>query len=66
MSPDEVRYDQGLDAAVEKIYRSKRVHRGMFESFLPPFEIFRKFAGDEVVLDVGAHWGYSAVTMRHA
>ena len=38
----------------------------MFESFLPPFEIFRKFSGDDVVLDVGAHWGYSAVTMRHA
>jgi FkbM family methyltransferase len=66
VSPDEVRYDQGLDAAVEKIYRSKRAHRAMFESFLPPFETFRKFSGDDVVLDVGAHWGYSAVTMRHA
>jgi FkbM family methyltransferase len=64
--PDEVRYDEGLDNAVERIYRSKRAHRKMFESFIPPFDVFRKFSGDDVVLDVGAHWGYSAVTIRHA
>jgi FkbM family methyltransferase len=46
-----------------------RADVGEFDKALPGFratyDIFRAFAGDEVVLDVGAHWGYSVAAMRH-
>ena len=66
ISREHVRYDQHLDLAVERIYRSRRAHKKAFKSFIPAFDIFRTFSSDQVVLDVGAHWGYSAVTMRHS
>ncbi len=36
-----------------------------FSGFLPPFMPFRIFGEDAVILDVGAHWGYSVLAMRH-
>ena len=66
ISAAEVRYDQHLDRALEEIYRSRRAHKKSFKSFIPTFDIFRTFSSDQVVLDVGAHWGYSAVTIRHS
>ena len=57
ISAAEVRYDQHLDLALEEIYRSRRAHKKSFKSFIPTFDIFRTFSSDQVVLDVGAHWG---------
>ncbi|HET9271960.1 MAG TPA: FkbM family methyltransferase [Vicinamibacterales bacterium] len=36
-----------------------------FGDFKKSYEIFRLFGEGETVLDVGAHWGYSALAMRH-
>jgi FkbM family methyltransferase len=36
-----------------------------FRRFKEPYDIFRVFREDETVLDVGAHWGYSALAMRY-
>jgi hypothetical protein len=57
ISAGDVRYDQHLDRALEEIYRSRRAHKKSFKSFIPTFDIFRTFSSDQVVLDVGAHWG---------
>jgi FkbM family methyltransferase len=36
-----------------------------FRAFKQTFDVFRAFGERETVLDVGAHWGYSVVAMRH-
>lgn len=48
----------------------RRLHsdEGLFDQhfswFHPTYDVFRTFASTDVVLDVGSHWGYSAMAMR--
>jgi FkbM family methyltransferase len=66
-SSAEIAFDPQLEQTVETYYRSREEHRRAFESFIPNFDVFRGFdKRKQVVLDIGAHWGYSAITLRHA
>jgi len=53
------------EAFVARLHSDPVEFRAHFDSFMRPFEVFRRFAEWETVLDVGAHWGYSALAMRH-
>jgi hypothetical protein len=64
-SSADVAFDAQLEQRVELYYRRRREHRRRFASFIPNFEVFRRFDKTHVVLDIGAHWGYSAITLRH-
>jgi FkbM family methyltransferase len=65
ISPDEVRYPD-VNAFIEKLYRDKSYFTELFSTFWPTYDIFRMFtAPDQVVLDIGAHTGYSYLAMRH-
>jgi FkbM family methyltransferase len=50
---------------VERIYCDMGEFNRHFAEFGKTYDIFRKFGPHETVLDVGAHWGYSAIAMRH-
>lgn len=50
---------------VERIYGSVEEFDKSFREFKIPYDIFRAFPQDKIVLDVGADWGYSVVAMRH-
>lgn len=50
---------------VERIYTDRGEFNRAFGKFGDAYDIFRGFGEDSIVLDVGAHWGYSAVAMRH-
>lgn len=60
--------DAALDNLTGCIERM-RADVGEFDKALPGFratyDIFRAFGPDDVVLDAGAHWGYSVAAMRH-
>lgn len=56
---------QDPSAYVEQIYSSLEAFDQSFASFKVPYDIFRAFPADKIVLDVGAHWGYSVIAMRH-
>ena len=60
-----VTFDGQLEETVESCYRHRVEHERLFASFIPAFEVFRVFGTEHVVLDVGAHWGYDALTIRH-
>ena len=49
---------------VKSIYNSTEAFDAILPGFRTPYDIFRAFAVDKIVLDVGAHWGYSAIAMR--
>jgi len=61
---DDVRFDD-LGGYVRRIYSSQEEFERSFSEFRAPYDIFRAFPAGKVVLDIGAHWGYSAVAMRH-
>jgi FkbM family methyltransferase len=48
-----------------RIFEDPREFDAHFSAFTQTFDVFRVFGERETVLDVGAHWGYSAVAMRH-
>jgi FkbM family methyltransferase len=50
---------------VEKIHADRAEFDRSLGGFAEAYDIFRIFGDDVSVLDVGAHWGYSAVAMRH-
>lgn len=56
---------QDPSAYVEQIYTSVEEFDKSFSAFKVPYDIFRAFPEDKIVLDVGAHWGYSVMAMRH-
>jgi len=53
------------EAFLERIYRDKAAFDRTFADFAAAYDVFGKFTARQVVLDVGAHWGYSVVAMRH-
>jgi FkbM family methyltransferase len=50
---------------VERIYRKPDELEQRIPGFAATYALFRFFDPDALVLDVGAHWGYSAIAMRH-
>jgi len=58
-----VRVDN-LASSIERMHGDIRELRRMVPHYRAIYDIFRAFGPEEVVLDVGAHWGYSAVAMR--
>jgi FkbM family methyltransferase len=50
---------------VARLYADSALFDAHFGSFKDSYDIFRIFAKDDTVLDVGADWGYSAIAMRH-
>lgn len=50
---------------LERIYFNRSEYDCRFMEFGKIYKIFGGFTSGQVVLDVGAHWGYSAVAMRH-
>lgn len=50
--------------SIESIFGSRDELERAIPGFLPTYDVFRIFDAGSVVLDVGAHWGYSAVAMR--
>jgi FkbM family methyltransferase len=56
---------QDPSAYVSLIYKSLKEFDKSFSAFKVPYDIFRAFPADRIVLDVGAHWGYSVMAMRH-
>jgi FkbM family methyltransferase len=63
LSSDKASY-QDLRAFLKIIYSDNSVFQKHFSSFIPTYDIFRVFGVDDVVLDVGSHWGYSALAIR--
>jgi FkbM family methyltransferase len=49
---------------MRSIYYDNELFQQYFSTFIPTYSIFRVFGADAVILDVGAHWGYSALAMR--
>lgn len=54
-----------LGGFAARLYHDRAEFETHFAAFMAPFAIFRAFSGNTIVLDVGAHWGYSALAMRH-
>jgi FkbM family methyltransferase len=50
---------------IERIFTDYSVFLQHFSNFQRPYAVFRVFGAEAHVLDVGAHWGYSAAAMRH-
>ena len=52
-------------AVIKQLYEEPETFQTRFYCFIPIFDIFRAFRNpDTLVLDVGAHLGYSAIAMR--
>jgi FkbM family methyltransferase len=49
---------------LRSIYSDYSLFAKHFSDFLPTYDIFRVFGVDDVILDVGSHWGYSALAIR--
>lgn len=61
---EEVVFPDYADAFSE-LYESRQLFGERFADFIPTFDIFRAFRDESsTVLDVGAHFGYSAIAMR--
>lgn len=54
-----------LDEFVATLYRDRATFDAHFHAFKQPFDVFRAFTEADMVQDVGADWGYSALAMRH-
>jgi FkbM family methyltransferase len=50
---------------VRQLHKDRALFEKHFSSFMVPFGIFRIFGSDATILDVGAHWGYSALAIRY-
>jgi FkbM family methyltransferase len=48
-----------------RVFADSAVFDARFGTFKQAYDIFRVFREGETVLDVGAHWGYSALSMRN-
>ncbi|MGL5361612.1 MAG: FkbM family methyltransferase [Bosea sp. (in: a-proteobacteria)] len=55
----------GSEDYLQRIYSDKAEFDASLKSFSEAFSLFSHFPQGSTVLDVGAHWGYSAVAMRH-
>ena len=49
---------------IRQIHSDEGLFDQHFSSFHPTYDVFRMFTSTDVVLDVGSHWGYSAMAMR--
>jgi FkbM family methyltransferase len=70
LRPDDVipLSDATFDNVANSIKRMRTDARELdraLPGFRETYDIFRVFDSDTVVLDVGAHWGYSIAAMRH-
>lgn len=54
-----------MEDYVQQIHADRQEFDRALGHFAETYDIFRMFGPDVMVLDVGAHWGYSAVAMRH-
>ncbi|MGB8819380.1 MAG: FkbM family methyltransferase [Rhizobiaceae bacterium] len=57
--------DQGRSGYLAVIRNDVDEYKKHFASHMEPLSPFRIFSEDSTILDVGAHWGYSVVGMRH-
>jgi FkbM family methyltransferase len=46
-----------------RIFKDQALFDQQFQTFKVPYDQFRVFGEGETVLDIGAHWGYSALAM---
>jgi FkbM family methyltransferase len=53
------------EQSLSRMFADRAAFDARFGTFKEPYDIFRVFREDETVLDVGAHWGYSALAMRY-
>jgi FkbM family methyltransferase len=49
---------------MERIYADRELFEQHFARFADTYDVFRIFGAEKVILDVGADWGYSALSMR--
>ena len=52
-------------AFLKRLFADRELFGTHFSEFKNTYDIFRVFGEGETVLDVGAHWGYSALAMRY-
>lgn len=64
LSRDEAEF-KSIGGYVTTIRQDAGEFQKRFSAFMQPFRPFRMFGEDAVILDIGAHWGYSVVAMRH-
>lgn len=50
---------------LDRLFADRALFEAHYGDFKKSYEIFRIFGEGETVLDVGAHWGYSALAMRY-
>ena len=53
-----------LSGFMTRIHEDTAVFEKHFAAFADTYDVFRVFGAEAVILDVGAHWGYSALAMR--
>lgn len=64
LQPDKVQFPNYADI-IQNYYEDRKLFRQSFNDFIPAFSVFRAFQDpSSIVLDVGAHYGYSAIAMR--
>jgi len=51
------------NAYLSRVFKDQALFDARFGTFKEPYDLFRVFGVGETVLDVGAHWGYSALSM---
>lgn len=49
---------------LRRIHADAQEFETYFAAFADTYDVFRGFPADAVILDAGAHWGYSALAMR--
>ena len=49
---------------IRRMHADHAIFDRYFSTFHPTYDVFRMFGPGDVVLDVGSHWGYSAMAMR--
>jgi FkbM family methyltransferase len=60
---DQAQYTRSGDL-IRRMHADPAIFDRYFSTFHPTYDVFRMFGVNDVVLDVGAHWGYSAMAMR--
>ena len=51
------------NAYLTRVFKDPAAFEQRFQTFKQPYDLFRVFGEGETVLDIGAHWGYSALSM---